>query len=91
MDSVFNDHAEEKQEAVLEAVKSDVATAQAFKSVFESEDGAKVLKLMDKFCFVNHTTFLPDNRDAVIFHEGMRNVALWVHTWLEYGKAVKND
>ncbi len=88
-DVLSRDFDQEREVASAAAVKADRATAQAFTAVFSTADGQRVLALLDKFCFVKHTTFTPESRDAIVFHEGMRNVALWVHSWLEYEKSLE--
>jgi len=70
--------------ASAEALKADRKTAAFFREVFGSDAGKEVLARLDRFCYLKQTTFSPENRDLVIFREGMRNVALWVHTWLEH-------
>jgi hypothetical protein len=83
------DFESERSDASAAALKADRATAALFREVLGTPSGEKLVRLMDKFCFVRHTTFNAESRDAVIFHEGMRNVALWVHSWLEHEKEVK--
>lgn len=88
---ILNFDADKERESDVErAVTSDRKTAALFKEVFGTDAGAQVLKRMDSFCFVNASTFSADNRDAVIFREGMRNVALWVHAWLAYERELAN-
>lgn len=66
------------------AQKEDRKVAAHFQETFGSDSGKVVLKKLENFCFMNSSTFSPDSRDTVIFREGMRNVALWIHTWLNY-------
>jgi len=86
-----HDGGEELAHASADALKADRKTADYFREAFGTTAGVEVLARIDRFCYLKQTTFSADNRDLVVFREGMRNVALWIHTWLEHEReGVKN-
>jgi hypothetical protein len=63
---------------VKQRKQAQLALVGAYKRVFESPDGQDVLKdLMFRFNQFG-TSFVPGNRDVVIFNEGGRNVVLHI-------------
>ena len=50
-----------------------------FRRAFESEDGKKVLKYLETFCFMNASTFNADPYKSA-FNEGARSVILHINS-----------
>lgn len=51
----------------------------AYLRLFSSEDGKKVLTDLANVCFLNKTTFNPENHDRILINEGARSVWLYVN------------
>lgn len=67
----------------LKKVESQIAeNIKLYKRVFGGEDGANVLRDLEKRCFVNHTTF-SDNHGQMGFNEGRRSIYVYIKNLLE--------
>ena len=54
-----------------------------YRVTFNSEQGQKVLKDLEKFCNYNHPCFVRGEADTTAFSLGMRNVFLRIKKFLE--------
>ncbi len=57
--------------------------AKAFKRLFSSEDGVKVLNHLSRFCMEKRSTFCPGAPDMTAFNEGGRTVILEIRKKME--------
>lgn len=57
-----------------------------FMTAFLSEHGKRVIKELEKFCFVNTTTAIPNDSHITYFNEGRRSVYLKIQKLLEEGE-----
>ena len=53
------------------------ANQQLYKRVFDNEDGKAVLKDLEKRCFINSTTYDPDEKKMGI-NEGRRSIFFYI-------------
>ena len=55
---------------------------QLYQRVFNTDDGQKVLKDLEKRCFINHTTY-NDSHGQMSFNEGRRSLYVHIKNLLE--------
>jgi len=55
---------------------------QLYQRIFNTDDGKKVLKDLEKRCFINHTTY-SDNHGQMSFNEGRRSIYVHIKNLLE--------
>ena len=74
----------ENQKRQLENEKKRLEMVQAYKRLFMTDDGKKVLGNLEGYCGFNRTSFFEQNPDAlrISFNEGKRDVYLWINGFL---------
>lgn len=60
-------------------IKDQVKRVEAFKQVFNSENGKLILEDLSRFCYAKGSTYSGNPHDMV-FNEGKRNVYLYVNS-----------
>ena len=69
-----------KQERELEKIIAE--NQQLYQRVFNTEDGQRVLKDLEKRCFITHTTY-NDSHGQMSFNEGRRSIYVHIKNLLE--------
>jgi phenylacetate-coenzyme A ligase PaaK-like adenylate-forming protein len=72
----------EDKKQLREIEKQITENQQLYQRVFDSEDGRKVLRDLEKRCFINHTTY-NDNHGQMSFNEGRRSIYVHIKNLLE--------
>lgn len=53
-----------------------------FQGTFDTPEGKRVLENLSNECFENQPTFVANNQYGTAFHEGKRNVILYIRSML---------
>ncbi len=53
-----------------------------FQGTFDTPEGKRVLEKLSEECFENQPTFVVSNQYGTAFHEGKRNVILYIRAML---------